>query len=96
MCYVLCMCSPENLSSGDGALVVDLSSMANVTVNLPAMTATVQMGARHGNMYHVVTTAGRWDNRSSVTTSGAGWPQVRQQLRSHTRPGTHYCGNCKR
>jgi hypothetical protein len=69
-------CSFENLSSRNGALVIDLTPMAGVTVNVAANTATVQMGARHGNMYHAITTAGRAVGRSNLTSLGGVWTQV--------------------
>jgi hypothetical protein len=69
-------CSFENLSAGNGALVIDLTSMAGVRVNVSAMTATVQLGARHGNMYHAITTAGRAVGRGNLTSLGGVWTQV--------------------
>lgn len=38
----------EALSSGDGALVIDITKMSHVGVDVPGMTATVQGGARIG------------------------------------------------
>jgi len=69
-------CSFENLSAGDGALVIDLTSMAAVRVNVSAMTATVQLGARHGNMYHAITTAGRAVGRGNLTSLGGVWSHL--------------------
>jgi hypothetical protein len=92
-CVHFCMlpmpCSFENLSSGDGALVIDLTSLAGVSVDLGSNTATIQMGTRHGNMYNAITTAGRAAGRPGLTCLGGVWPQVGQvqppQLQQHLR-----------
>eukprot|EP00775_Hariotina_reticulata_P011298 gene11298-11448_t len=65
----------EALSTGDGALVIDLSNMAAVNVNLPAMKATVQLGARMGNVYTVIYKAGQAAGKN-LTCLGGVWPQV--------------------
>jgi len=65
----------EALSTGDGALVIDLTNMAAVNVNVPAMTATVQMGSRMGNVYTAIHRAGQAANKN-LTCLGGVWPQV--------------------
>jgi hypothetical protein len=65
----------ESLSSGDAALVLDLSDMAAVAVDVKAMTATVQFGARMGNVYSAVFKAGA-SAGNNLTCLGGVWPQV--------------------
>jgi FAD/FMN-containing dehydrogenase len=65
----------ESLSSGDGALVIDLSEMAAVAVDVKAMTATVQFGARMGNVYSAIYKAGVGAGKN-LTCLGGVWPQV--------------------
>jgi hypothetical protein len=65
----------ESLSSGDAALVIDLSDMAAVAVDVKAMTATVQFGARMGNVYGAVYKAGVTAGKN-LTCLGGVWPQV--------------------
>jgi len=65
----------EALSTGDGALVIDLSNMAAVKVNVPTMTATVQLGARMGNVYTLIYKAGQAAGKN-LTCLGGVWPQV--------------------
>lgn len=65
----------ESLSSGDGALVIDLSEMAAVAVDVLAMTANVQFGARMGNVYSAIFKAGVAAGKN-LTSLGGVWPQV--------------------
>lgn len=65
----------ESLSSGDGALVVDLSDMADVAVDVNRLTAVVQLGARMGNVYTAVYQAGLPAGKN-LTCMGGVWPQV--------------------
>ena len=68
-------CSFENLGSGDGAVVIDLTNMAQVDADLDSMTAVVQTGIRSGNLYTKLDEAGQRRGRN-VTCLGGVYPQV--------------------
>jgi FAD/FMN-containing dehydrogenase len=68
-------CSFENLGSGDGAVVVDLTNMAQVRADLSSMTAVVQTGIRSGNLYTKLHQAGEQLGKN-ITALGGVWPQV--------------------
>jgi FAD/FMN-containing dehydrogenase len=68
----------ENLGSGDGALVIDLSDMARVLrVDAARMETTVQAGIRLGNLYTALFEAGRaYGARRNLTVVSGTHPAV--------------------
>jgi hypothetical protein len=60
----------EAFSTADGAVVIDISEMDRVDVDLDAMTATVQLGIRMGNLYTKVYEAGRVSGKNLTVVAG--------------------------
>ncbi|KAI8468062.1 MAG: hypothetical protein J3K34DRAFT_523261 [Monoraphidium minutum] len=66
----------ENLGTADGALVIDLSNMAEVVIDAGAMTATADAGVRMGNLYYEIFKQGRAAGGRNLTCLGGTYPQI--------------------